>query len=246
MNIALCISGQPRNVYRGIENILQNLKFDFDVFSHAWWNNNSNGTTFGEASELVKNDWITKMYENFNIKKILIEEQKYFDVPEIFEKRKLKFTHTFGACSSQCSVYKCNQLKKKYESKKNFKYDYVIRTRYDFGLSIPINIDGFDNNFIYAPNDNSHRYGFNDQFAIGSSENMDIYSEVFPNIENILKSHNTGIYTAHYCDKPDNMGAEQMVQRHLENNNIKFKLLDFKNFLFRDEGKRSRIHSIEG
>ena len=31
MKVALCISGQPRNAYRGIENILQNMKFNFDV-----------------------------------------------------------------------------------------------------------------------------------------------------------------------------------------------------------------------
>ena len=37
MKIAVCISGQPRNVDRGISNILNFFKFDFDVFSHAWW-----------------------------------------------------------------------------------------------------------------------------------------------------------------------------------------------------------------
>ena len=35
MKIALCISGQPRNVHRGIENILQNMNFDLDVFCHS-------------------------------------------------------------------------------------------------------------------------------------------------------------------------------------------------------------------
>ena len=42
MRVALCISGQPRNVYRGFENILQNMKFDFEVFVHSWWDNKSN------------------------------------------------------------------------------------------------------------------------------------------------------------------------------------------------------------
>ena len=31
MRVALCISGQPRNVYRGFENILQNMK---DLLHH--------------------------------------------------------------------------------------------------------------------------------------------------------------------------------------------------------------------
>ena len=143
------------------------------------------------------------------------------------------------------SIHKCNELKKNYEIENNFKYDFVIRTRYDFGLSEPIYIDNFDRNIIYAPNDNSHAYGFNDQFAIGSSENIDIYSDVYPSIESIIESHKSGIYTAQYCTKPDNVGHEQILQRHLENNNIDFKLLDFKNFLFRDKDNRTRIHSIE-
>ena len=42
MKVALCISGQPRNVYRGVQNILENMKFDFEVFVHAWWDKDSN------------------------------------------------------------------------------------------------------------------------------------------------------------------------------------------------------------
>ena len=255
MKVALCISGQPRNVNRGIENILQNIKFDFDVFVHSWWDNKSHTKTFkkilfggrvDEVSEIVQNDWIDKIYEHFDINKILVEKQKQFDIPEVFENRKLKFTHTFGVYSSLYSVYQCNQLKRDFEFENKFKYDWVIRTRSDFGLSEPVNMNKFNSDIIYAPNDNSHRYGFNDQFAIGSSKNMDIYSNVFSNIESIIESHNSGIYTAPYCEKPDNMGHEQLVQRHLDNNNIKFELINFKNFLFRDENKRTRIHSTGG
>ena len=41
------------------------------------------------------------------------------------------------------------------------------------------------------------------------------------------------------------MFHEQIIQRNLENNDIKFKLLNLKNYLFRDKDKK-RIHSIEG
>ena len=255
MRVALCLSGQPRNVYRGIQNITDNMKFDFEVFVHAWWDSDSNENTFkkilydgkeDEVSELMNNDWMGKLYENFNINKMIIEKQVDLDVPEVLEQRKLQYTHTFGVCSSLYSIYKCNQLKKEFEIENNFEYDWVIRTRSDFGLSEPLNLDKLNKSVIYAPDDNSHNYGFNDQFAIGSSKNMDVYSDVFPNIVDIINSHQEGIYTAHYCDKPDNMGHEQIVQRHLENNEIKFELVNFKNYLFRDKDKRTRIHSIEG
>jgi len=246
MKIAVCISGQPRNIDRGILNILNFFKFDFDVFSHAWWSKDAYKNEFEETkSDMVDNSWISKMYQNLDVKKILIENQINFNVPEILEKRKLKFTNAFNVCSGLYSIHKCNELKKSYEIENNFKYDFVIRTRYDFGLSEPIYIENFDKNIIYAPSDNSHAYGFNDQFAIGSSENIDIYSDVYLSIKSIIESHNSGIYTANYCNKPDNVGHEQILQRHLENNKIDFKLLDFKNFLFRDKNNRTRIHSIE-
>ena len=75
---------------------------------------------------------------------------------------------------------------------------------------------------------------------------MNIYSDAFLHIEKTIESHNSGVKTAHYCDKPDNMGHEQILQKHLENNEIKFELKNFKNYLFRDKDKRTRIHSIEG
>ena len=255
MKVALCISGQPRNVYRGVQNILENMKFDFEVFVHAWWDNDSNKDTFkkilydgreDEFSEPMNNDWVGSLYQHFNVNKISIEKQIQLNVPNILEKRKLKFTHTFGVCSSLYSVYKCNELKRQFEIENNFEYDWVIRTRSDFGLSEPIELNNFDNSIIYAPNDNSHNYGFNDQFAIGSSKNMNIYSDAFLHIEKTIESHNSGVKTAHYCDKPDNMGHEQILQKHLENNEIKFELKNFKNYLFRDKDKRTRIHSIEG
>ena len=254
MRVALCISGQPRNINRGVQNILENMKFDFEVFVHAWWDSTKNKSTFkkvlyngveDEVSELVNNDWVGSLYDNFDINKILIEKQVQLNVPEILEKRKLKFTNTFGVCSGMYSIYKCNELKKEYEKENSFEYDWVIRTRADFGLSEPLNLSQFDNSIVYAPNDNNHNYGFNDQFAIGSSKNMNIYSDTFLYIKETIDSHNAGIKTAHYCDKPDNVGHEQILQKHLENNEIKFELKNFKNYLFRDKDKRTRIHSIE-
>lgn len=244
MRVALCISGQPRNTTRGIPNILKNLNFEFDVFQHGWWDSNSSNSLFTKSnaaklndvvSEPVHNNWISKMYENFNMKKLLLETQVPFSVPDILEKRKAYFANAFNICSSLYGIYKCNELKKEYENQNNFKYNFVIRIRLDFGFLEPIDIKNYDPNIIYVPSDfGLKRYGFNDQFAIGSSSNMDVYSDAYNHIVDIL---NSGF--------DDPMGHEQLIQRHLEINNIKFKLKDFKNFLWRHEGSRSRVHSIE-
>ena len=54
MRVALCLSGQPRNVYRGIQNITDNMKFDFEVFVHAWWDSDSNENTFKKYFMMVR------------------------------------------------------------------------------------------------------------------------------------------------------------------------------------------------
>ena len=144
MKIALCISGQPRNTNRGIPNILKHLNFDFDVFQHAWWDSNSSKELFIKSnaaklndivSEPVHNDWITSMYQNFNIKKLFLETQVPFKVSNLLEERKAYFANAFNIYSSLYSIYMCNKLKKEYEKQNNFKYDLVIRTRLDFGFS---------------------------------------------------------------------------------------------------------------
>ena len=250
MRVALCITGEPRNVRRGIKNIHENMKFEVDVFAHAWWDSDSQKSLFvhpaGDAvSEPVANSWVSELYENFEVKKMLLDKQIKFDVSELLERRKLKFTNSFNVYSSLCSIYKCNELKKDYEIENGFEYDWVIKTRYDFGISEPLDLENLNSDVVYAPNDCNHRYGFNDQFAVGSSKNMDVYSGVFPIIEDVIESHKSGIYTASYCDKPDNMGHEQMVQRQLDNNNVKFELIDFKNFLYRGDKDRTRVISTE-
>ena len=62
MKVALCISGQPRNVYRGVQNILENMKFDFEVFVHAWWDNDSNKDTFRSCLKIVSYDLFSTSY----------------------------------------------------------------------------------------------------------------------------------------------------------------------------------------
>ena len=245
MKIALCLSGQPRNITRSIPNILEKMDFEFDVFCHSWWDKNSINSKFKKEDSVVSshtdNNWVSQLYENLNIKKILIEEQVNFNVADVVEQRKFKYSIPFNNYSSLYSVYRSNELKSNFEIEKNFKYDWVIRSRYDFGLAKKITIENLDNNKVYVPDDNSHNYGFNDQFAIGSSKNIDVYSETFFHIEELTKSHNPGIYVTSYCERPDNMAQEQWVQKQLESNDISFELKNFQNFLFRQDGNTTYI-----
>jgi len=166
--IALCISGQPRSYKKGHQYIKQNLldHHSVDVFYHTWWNEK---TDFAE---------IETLYDpvDFLIEKPLpnIYEKKYTRIPS--EKYPAYFT-----VSAFYSIFKANKLKKIYEKRNNFIYDWVIRIRFDFALNVTIDFSLLDNNKLYIPNcrlSPLRDYG-NDQFALGSSATINKYSSTF-------------------------------------------------------------------
>lgn len=71
-------------------------------------------------------------------------------------------------------VNRANNLVKDYENRNGFKYDWVIRSRADIYVNTPISLEKKDNNRIYIPN--NYGSGYNDFFAYGSSQLMDLYS----------------------------------------------------------------------
>ena len=99
-------------------------------------------------------------------------------------------------------IYKCNKLKEEYEYNNGFKYDIVIRSRPDLIIKekIPLKIiKNIDKNTIYVPSVNkydvltSNRFiGTVDQFALGDSDSMNIYADVYnfiyPTYINLLKN----------------------------------------------------------
>jgi hypothetical protein len=84
--------------------------------------------------------------------------------------------------SMYLSIQLANDLKIAYERDNNFKYDCVIRLRNDFELrpNFPTNILN-ELNYIHVREFGSG--GINDQFALSTSENMDLYSQCFDYIE---------------------------------------------------------------
>jgi hypothetical protein len=87
------------------------------------------------------------------------------------------------------NIWKANELKKQFEYENNFKYDLVVRTRFDnyfFNSLTDSLVEQVSNGSIWIPYgfDDLPEYGggVNDQFAIGTSESMDIYSSMYTNM----------------------------------------------------------------
>ena len=174
MKIALCLSGQARSVKQGYEFVKKNLLDgnDVTVFCHVW-----------ESPEVVD----IELYkpEAIMIEKALTNDlSKYTRVPPPQPNWKVK-DPARAAWNLMYSLKVANELKNVYEEEHNMKFDWVIRSRYDFALNTPIPFDELDNTKLYIPNCRmtpARDFG-NDQFAFSSSENMDKYADGFSNID---------------------------------------------------------------
>lgn len=119
-------------------------------------------------------------------------------------------------------IFDANQLRKEYEDRKNFKYDLVIRSRFDLSFEhkhSSCTRGPFIFNHIMMSEINSSLHEDKlflrmdgvgefvwDQFAFGNDKNMNIYCETFLNLEKLVKSH-------FLC-------SEQLLYWQLKNNNV--------------------------
>ena len=182
MRIALCFSGQPRSYKAGFDyyekNLFQIPGVTVDIFIHTW------DTKGMEWYDLIK------LYEDA-AKKYGGGIRTKVDNPLRGDYNK-KYTNTpngekwppFNTVSAFYSTFQVMVLKAEMEQKYS-QYDWVIKTRTDFALPVQLPYERMDKNMIYMPNCRKV-YGDwlgNDQFAIGSSYNMNKYMSTWLNLE---------------------------------------------------------------
>jgi len=186
--VALCISGLPRNVEKGFDNIKTNLidPNNPDIFIHTWL----------DKDESLRNR-IIELYDPTNF---YYEPQKVFSNDKL-ELDRMMVSHGRGYSrenfttmlySSWYSNQEANKLKEEYRLKNNIIYDYVIRARFDIFYDIPINCSVYDKNIIYIDNRPLPDHDMtDDRFAFGSNHNMNIYSSGFNFIDYFTKIRDT-------------------------------------------------------
>jgi len=82
------------------------------------------------------------------------------------------------------SLHETSVLTNSFAQENNIKFDFVIRMRTDLQLLGSINLSALDRCKVYVFDAQPHRgeqgkYTINDQLAIGSSENMTVYNDLF-------------------------------------------------------------------
>jgi hypothetical protein len=259
MRIAICLSGQLRNLSKQNQLIELIKKTNADVFISTWSNIGATSAYdrfFPSVSiaELIvgidsnkkfnydinkfKNSYPAlhelfykkQTIDNDLVKSIIpnIKSLKIEDAPVDFETTRTLSGVTYPAALlktmpdrymfSLPMFYKiadANALKKEHEHQHNFTYDTVIRTRLDLdfnNLEEIITIaksKHLDNELYTTTNEKADDFFLNDTFAIGNSQSMDQYAEIFsmlPEYWNIDKFSDLAL---------DKRAAESLLGYHI-------------------------------
>ena len=197
MKVALLISGEPRFCTDFDQFISQLKNYDqIDFFFYLWSN------TPEEESDKRWNV-VADFWRSIDVKKARnkiedILKNKKFNIieVEVFDRHKITIP-TISNKASETNVrnvwhmhtgwYNVNQLKKNYELKNNSKYDVVINGRLDIKLNKELDLNIFhktlnnNKNCVYTPIKPLYGklgHSLNDQLAIGSSESIDVYTNL--------------------------------------------------------------------
>jgi hypothetical protein len=193
MRVACLISGQPR-FNKSFELQLQHLKnnLEIDWFITTWKKSNH-----GDVSPILRDIDIDGAREY--IGKRFLQGHRLVDIEVIDQPNTNHIEEkNYAKDGSQSrshiylmylGIYMANQLKTKHEEKTS-PYDLVIRTRPDVSLNQDINLielmpffEKNTNSIITPRND---RYGpgpTNDQFAIGTSNTINLYADAVNNLD---------------------------------------------------------------
>lgn len=143
MKVAWCFSGQIRTGIESSQNILNFINrdmMDIDFFIHTW---DIESMSYHEPpymdSEMTNVPYpldkskVDKIIEIYQPKKILISDyEKYQESvltnPRFIDNTEYVIPYTIPLYQS---AYESNKLKMEYEKENGFKYDYVIKSRFD-------------------------------------------------------------------------------------------------------------------
>jgi hypothetical protein len=215
MRIAACFSGTPRQFKSCHKTFMENIAqgHDVDVFISTWDSRirhfKKQVADEGSLKELIKlyqpvgqnvevydQKKREKLYMQSRMGSFQNEAQGYHKCRGNHRKEKCRFCGTVNIhnqIGQLYNIWKSNYLKIEHEKLHDFKYDLVIRTRFDNYHVQKIDFNGLNNGSIWVPYgyDDFPQYGggVNDQFAVGTSEAMDVYSSMYRNMYEYAMKH---------------------------------------------------------
>jgi hypothetical protein len=209
MKIAVCFSGEPRFVeecYPLIKRNIIDANEEVDFFVHTWYSDETADkklytnsiSSFGEST--IKKDVVDRIKDLYNPISIIVDEpikfksevdwgnsiEKYFSGGSNINKefRDIKISNMYSFLySNMKSIF----LKKEFELKEGFTYDVVIRFRFDNIVRHPIIFSNYNMDFLHYQEMGQPDRMVSDWINFSNSKNMDTYSSIFNNFENLTK-----------------------------------------------------------
>jgi hypothetical protein len=228
MKIAFCISGVPQDIHNCANFIKKYSEiYETYVFIHHWVAESQNLIQHHSYSGRIYKKFDHEIYKSisyyteiqseiFDDKvKVFLEIQKNW--PEMDALKPPGHRPDIGPMSMFYGIHKAQEMRRNFEEKNNFKFDVVMRCRFetDFLPNIDnsiIKLENYDMKKIWIPRHNNR---FEDVFAMSSSENMDKYSTVYENIIPLVKEVG--------------LEPEFLLDKHIKNQGIPYDRIDFVN-----------------
>jgi hypothetical protein len=208
--LAVCISGQIRTAIEAYSSFIKFFKNEnIDVFIHTWYDPNINDHS--EVIEKIKTLYKPKTFQ--------------IDVSPNYER--LNFSVMLK------SFMLSNQLKKNYEIENDFRYDVVVKYRFDI-LSPPHIIfppDMIQQRTLYYPFGNLgilesdyKNHGMTDVIFWGDSQTMDIATDVYRYHKFVLLPRRNAFISKNdfvaYDFSDSSMSPGQMIYQYAVKHNI--------------------------
>jgi hypothetical protein len=179
MKVALLLSGELRDGCLYYDLLHKNLlsKYDIDIFISYSYENTEKNTAIDIELE--------KLYKPKMLRYLTYSNDLYERIDDCSKYECLSDVRIDNFVKMLSGIKEVNMLKQVWEELNNFKYDVVIRNRFDLQILDRIDLK-MPNNSIYIPIGWDNMDGYNDLFAYGDSESMDYYCSLYDNLLNYL------------------------------------------------------------
>lgn len=196
MKTCLLLSGQLRNAKKSYPLIKKNLidVYDADVFISTWSDSHKIGKSVlagGSSSDDSTIDEIIQMYNPISVEVDKYEDSLVHKFEKMFQPYKINApyeTKPLAVFMMWYKTWKVNQLRLVYQKINEFKYDTIIKSRFDLDCDSEIQIIHPQSNEIHIPKGWDWKMGYNDLFAIGNNEVMNYYCDMFNNLIPMIDS----------------------------------------------------------
>lgn len=192
MNIALCYSGQIRNIDKCYPTHLKHLinandSHKFFIFGHFWHDSSKQNNNYSQKTEdgkwdIKNNEYLLSINPNsvmfdkpIKIKTDIVQDPRFFYSVE-------------NAISMFFSIEMSHIICTLYSIRKKINFDWVVRLRTDLYFKEDLIFDNYNPEYCYVNDQFIHTsYAVNDMFAFSNMNNMTKYASTYSNISQLIK-----------------------------------------------------------